>query len=310
MFIQFLGTGAGVPSKTRNVSSVALKMLDERNEIWLFDCGEATQHTILETTIRPGKVSKIFITHLHGDHIFGLPGFLSSRAFQGGDEKLTIFGPKGIKEFVITSLKISGSHLKYPLKFVELDESGIAYEDDKIKVLYTTLKHGIQSYGYRIIESDYPGELLIEQLKQFNIPNGPLLGKLKRGEIITLDNGTVIDGKKFIGASKKGREIVLLGDTRFNKEHIHFCKNADVLIHEATYEKLEEKKAYQHFHSTSAQAAFIAQQANVKQLFLTHISSRYIGDQVKLLKKEACEIFKNTIIAKDLLEVEVKFNKE
>lgn len=307
MFIQFLGTGAGVPSKSRNVSSIALKMLDERNEIWLFDCGEATQHTILETAIRPGKVNKIFITHLHGDHIFGLPGFLSSRAFQGGEEKLTIFGPKGIKEFVQTSLRVSQSHLKYLIEFVELDNEGVAYEDSKIKVLYTTLKHGIQSYGYRVIESDYPGELLVEQLKTYNIPNGPIFGKLKRGEIVTLDSGIILDGKDFIGDHKKGREIVIFGDTRFSKEHIEFCKNADVLIHEATYEKSEDKKAFSHYHATSAQAAYIAQKANVKQLFLTHISSRYIGEQVNLLKKEACEIFENTVIAKDLLEVEVTF---
>lgn len=106
MQIEFLGTGAGSPSKQRNVSSLALRLLEERNAIWLFDCGEATQHQILHTTIRPRKVEKIFITHLHGDHIFGLPGFLSSRSFQGGDEPLTIYGPKGIKDFVQTALKV------------------------------------------------------------------------------------------------------------------------------------------------------------------------------------------------------------
>ena len=111
MKLHFLGTGAGVPSKPRNVSSLMLKLLDESNEMWMFDCGEATQQQILRTTLKPRKVSKIFITHLHGDHVYGLPGFLSSRSFQGGDEKLTIYGPKGIKNYIETSLKITGTTL-------------------------------------------------------------------------------------------------------------------------------------------------------------------------------------------------------
>src|SRR5699024_1377186 len=117
MEITFLGTGAGMPSKERNVSALILNLLQEINELWLFDCGEATQHKILRTTLKPRKISKIFISHLHGDHIFGLPGLLSSRSFLDGDEPVTIFGPVGIKEFVQTSLKVSKSHLTYPLKF-------------------------------------------------------------------------------------------------------------------------------------------------------------------------------------------------
>ena len=115
MQLQFLGTGAGQPSKARNVSSLVLKLLEEINEVWMFDCGEGTQHQILETTIKPRKISKIFITHLHGDHIFGLPGFLSSRSFQANEEQtdLEIFGPKGIKNFVLSSLRVSGSRLPY-----------------------------------------------------------------------------------------------------------------------------------------------------------------------------------------------------
>ncbi|MCT3458923.1 MBL fold metallo-hydrolase, partial [Limosilactobacillus fermentum] len=193
MQIEFLGTGAGSPSKQRNVSSLALRLLEERNAIWLFDCGEATQHQILHTTIRPRKVEKIFITHLHGDHIFGLPGFLSSRSFQGGDEPLTIYGPKGIKDFVQTALKVSESRLSYPLKFVELTGDGEVFKDQTFTVTARRLDHKIASFGYRVEEAAHPGELMVEKVRQAGIPSGPLYGQLKRGEVVTLPDGRTVD---------------------------------------------------------------------------------------------------------------------
>src|SRR5690625_940048 len=129
MELKFLGTGAGVPSKNRNVSSIALSLLQEINSVWLFDCGEATQHQILHTTIKPRKINNIFITHLHGDHIFGLPGFLSSRSFQGGEDLLTIYGPAGLKQFIDTCLNISETHLQYDINIEEISE-GTILEDD------------------------------------------------------------------------------------------------------------------------------------------------------------------------------------
>ena len=130
MEMTFLGTGAGMPSKERNVSAIALHLLQEENHIWLFDCGEATQHQILHTTIKPRKINKIFITHLHGDHIFGLPGLLSSRSFQGGEEKVTVHGPEGIKQYIETSLEISKTHLNYPLEIHEINDGAIIKEDN------------------------------------------------------------------------------------------------------------------------------------------------------------------------------------
>ena len=124
----FLGTGAGVPAKARNVSSIVLQLLEERKTVWMFDCGEATQHQILKTSVKPSKIEKIFITHLHGDHIFGLPGLLSSRSFQGGKDELTVYGPKGIKEYIMTSLAVSCTNLKYELFIEEIDE-GIVFEE-------------------------------------------------------------------------------------------------------------------------------------------------------------------------------------
>src|SRR5690625_2613343 len=135
MQLLFLGTGAGIPSKERNVSSLILDLLQERNSVWMFDCGEATQQQILHTTIKPRKIDKIFITHLHGDHLFGLPGFLSSRSFLGAEnERLTIYGPVGIKQFVETTLQISKTHLTYPVHFQEIKSDATIFENDRFTV--------------------------------------------------------------------------------------------------------------------------------------------------------------------------------
>lgn len=299
MELQFLGTGAGVPAKMRNVSSIALKLLDERNEIWLFDCGEATQQQILNTTIRPGKIKKIFITHLHGDHIFGLPGLLTSRSFQGGEDELIVYGPKGIKRFIDASISVSYSKLGYPLKVVEFEEDGVLFSDQQFRVEAMKLEHGIPSYGFRITESDQIGELKAEELKALGVPFGPVFGRLKRGEVVTLEDGRVIDGKDYVSEDIKGRIVVICGDTRFTPKSITLAQNANVLVHEATYEADKEKTARQHFHSTSKQAATIALEANVQQLYLTHISARYLGHQVSQLEQEARKVFPQTKVVKD-----------
>ena len=299
MELQFLGTGAGVPAKMRNVSSIALKLLDERNEIWLFDCGEATQQQILNTTIRPGKIKKIFITHLHGDHIFGLPGLLTSRSFQGGEDELTVYGPKGIKRFIDASISVSYSKLSYPLKVIEFEEDGILFSDQQFKVEAMKLEHGIPSYGFRITEADQIGELKADELKALGVPFGPVFGRLKRGEVVTLEDGRVIDGKDYVSEDIKGRIVVICGDTRFTPKSITLAQNANVLVHEATYEADKEKTARQHFHSTSKQAATIALEANVQQLYLTHISARYLGHQVSQLEQEARKVFPKTKVVKD-----------
>ena len=299
MELQFLGTGAGVPAKMRNVSSIALKLLDERNEIWLFDCGEATQQQILNTTIRPGKIKKIFITHLHGDHIFGLPGLLTSRSFQGGEDELIVYGPKGIKRFIDASISVSHSKLVYPLKVVEFEEDGVLFSDQQFRVEAMKLEHGIPSYGFRITEADQIGELKAEELRAIGVPFGPVFGRLKRGEVVTLEDGRVIDGKDYVSEDIKGRIVVICGDTRFTPKSITLAQNANVLVHEATYEADKEKTARQHFHSTSKQAATIALEANVQQLYLTHISARYLGHQVSQLEQEARKVFPQTKVVKD-----------
>ncbi len=307
MELEFLGTGAGLPAKQRNATSIALKLLAERNAIWLFDCGEGTQMQILRTTIRPRKIEKIFITHLHGDHIFGLPGLLSSRSFQGGDEPLEIYGPKGIAEFVQTALKISRTRLTYPLHFTEIKADGILFADEQFTVICQKLSHGIDSFGFRVIEKDHKGELQVDKLQALGIKPGPIYGKLKRGEQVTLEDGTSLVGQDFLGKDRKGRIITILGDTRYCQQAIELAKNADVLVHESTYNKSEEKRARSYFHSTTTQAAQVAQLAQVKLLILTHISARYLGKDAIQLENEAKEIFQNVKVAKDFYEVDIPF---
>ena len=308
MELIFLGTGSGVPSKERNVSSLALTLLQEQNSIWLFDCGEATQQQILRTSIKPRKINKIFITHLHGDHLFGLPGLLSSRSFQGGDDLLTIYGPKGIKEYVETSLQISGSHLTYPLEFVELSE-GKLFENDTFEVHCKKLQHGITSYGFRIEEKDKPGELLVKKLTEKGILPGPIYRKIKEQETTILPNGEWITRSDFLGADKKGRTISILGDTRNTENNAEFVSGSDVLVHEATFSQESEQLAEKYFHSTTTQAANLAKHSSVQKLVLTHISSRYQKQDYQELAQEAKSIFPATELAHDFFVVNIPAKK-
>lgn len=304
MDVFFLGTGAGMPAKLRNVTSIALKLLEERGAVWLFDAGEATQHQILHTSIKPRRIEKIFITHLHGDHIYGLPGLLSSRSFQGGDSEVKVYGPKGIKEFLHVGLSISQTYLKYPLTVVEIEE-GIIFEDVQFIVEARLLDHGIPSYGYRIVEKDRPGTLLADKLVEAGVQPGPIFRKIKNGESVTLENGRIIEPHQFLGPEQKGRIVTILGDTRYCENSKLLAKDADLLIHEATFSKGEEKLAADYFHSTTHQAAEIAREAGCKQLCLTHISSRYDRNDWKELVDEAREIFPNTDISEDFKEINI-----
>lgn len=303
MELLFLGTGSGVPAKQRNTQSIALKMLNERNEIWLFDCGEATQHQILKTTLKPRKISKLFITHLHGDHIFGLAGLISSRAFQGGKDALDIYGPKGIKDYILMSLKISQSHVSYPLHFHEFSATeGILFEDEKVVVSYARLSHGIPSYGFRIQEKDQSGTLLVGKLQADGIPSGPLYGKLKDGQTVALADGRVIKGTDYIGENKEGKVVAIMGDTKPTAAIQKLAYKADVLVHEGTFAEEDADIAHDYNHSTVTQAAEAARDAKVGKLYITHISARYVGKDIYQLVESARKVFPNTRIVKDFDE--------
>ena len=310
MQLEFLGTGAGSPSKQRNVASVALRLLEERNAIWLFDVGEATQHQILRTNIRPRKITRIFISHNHGDHIFGLPGLLSSRSFQGQGGPLTIYGPPGIEQFVQTSLKVSRTKVSYPIKYVNLTDDGLIFENKDFAVFTATLDHRVPSFGFRVVEKPRLGELLMDELAKYHVPNGPLLGQLKAGKTVVLSDGTTLNGKDFLGQPRPGRIVTIIYDTRPTPSIGQLAQDADVLVHESTFAGEDSKMAHRYFHSTCLDAAKVAASHNVVELFLTHISARYTVKAGQHLEKQAKKVFKHTHLANDLDSYEIKVRKQ
>lgn len=303
MQLHFLGTGAGMPSKERNTSALALKLLEERGSIWLFDCGEATQHQILHTSIKPRKIDKIFITHLHGDHIFGLPGFLSSRSFLGGEDMLTIYGPKGLQQWLELTFKLSKTHLTYPLQFVEVQQ-GLVFEDAQFSVHAMPLEHVVECYGYRIEQKPLPGELLIEQARKLGVPNGPLLGKLKAGQDIELPDGTIVYSKDVTNPPQPGFILTILGDTKYCQNAIELAQNADVVVHEATFDDSTRELAAKYGHATNREAAQVAHEAKAKNLVLNHISARFLAADLVLFLQAAQQLFPNTTIAHDQKQFE------
>ncbi|MBG3079720.1 ribonuclease Z [Proteus mirabilis] len=299
MELIFLGTNAGVPSKDRNVTSMVLDLQNKQKSMWMFDCGEATQHQILHTRVKLPRLNKIFITHLHGDHIFGLPGLLCSRSMGGTEAGLTVYGPTGIKDFIETSLTLSHSYLTYPINIVEIDAAGFLFEEEGMKVSCEALSHPVPCFGYRLEEENSHGKLDALKLKTENIPTGPWLQELKQGKTITLPDGRVINGQEYIGPEIKGRCIAIFGDTQPTPDALKLANNADVIVHEATFKHEMAEQANSRGHSTTVQAATLAKDANVKKLIITHISSRYLPEDCVELLNECQHIFSHTEIAAD-----------
>lgn len=305
MKLTFLGTSAGSPTAERNVSSIMLDLRQERGRLWLFDCGEATQMQMQKAKFSLAKLEMIFLTHLHGDHLFGLPGVLTTRSLMQNQSPLTLVGPKSIKQFIQTVIDISYSWLTYPLNIIELEQDSLVFEDNKFRVEAKLLAHRVPCFGYRIIEKDLPASLDIDKLKKDNIHIGSFYRDLKEGRTVTLEDGRIIHGKDYLETIRKGKKIAILGDTIPCQASIDLAQDVDLLIHEATQEQALEEKALERGHSTTVHAATIAKQAHARRLIITHISPRYsLNDKTKLVS-EARNIFAPTEIATDFATFEV-----
>ncbi len=307
MQITFLGTSSGVPTRSRNVSSLAVR-LPQRSEVWLFDCGEGTQHQILSSEIKISQISRIFITHLHGDHIFGLMGLLASCGLAGNASRIDIYGPAGLNDYLQACSRYSQTHFSYPIK-VHQSRPGVVYEDDEFIVKCGRLEHRVTAYGYRVEEKDRAGRFNVEKAAALGIPSGPLYGQLKRGETVTLSDGRQISGQELCGPTEPGRKMAYCTDTIFCEGAVQLAQDVDVLIHEATFSHQDAQLAIDRLHSTSTMAAQVALAARVKTLIMTHFSPRYApGNDIQLedLRQEAQAIFPNTEMAYDFWTYEVE----
>ncbi len=306
MRLTFLGTGSATPSRSRNVSSIALQ-LPESGRLWLFDCGEGTQHQFLRSPLRLSQVERIFFTHLHGDHLYGLPGLLASRGMQEITTPVTLYGPAGLEQFVRTALRVSHGGLPYPLR-CEIIHPGAVYGEPELRVECAPMSHRVPAFGYRITEADLPGHFDVERARALGIPEGPLYGRLKRGETLTLPDGRTVNGAELVGPERKGRSVVITGDTVASQDAVELGRGASVLVHEATYMEADAGLAARSMHATAAGAAHVAREAGAETLILSHFSPRYEGEgplTLADLLAEAQAIFPNTLLARDLWTFEL-----
>ncbi|HIP25703.1 MAG TPA: ribonuclease Z [Archaeoglobus profundus] len=299
--ITFLGTAGSVPCVNRNPSAILIQYGGDRI---LFDCGEGTQRQMM--IARTGfNLKGIFITHLHTDHFIGLFGLLETLALNERKEKLNIYVPSPNVKFLHTLFKLLGYYnLSYPVEIVGLEDGNeISFGNYKIVAFKT--EHDVPSLGYALIEKDRPGKFNRAKAEELGIPPGPLYAKLVRGESIEI-NGRIITPDMVVGPPRPGRKIVYTGDTRPCEKIVEIAKDADVLIHDASFTSDLQEWAEKTKHSTAKEAAEIAKKARVRQLILTHISARYSKDVTPLLE-EAKQIFKNVVVAEDLMSIEVRY---
>lgn len=273
----------------------------------LFDCGEATQKQIMQAEISPMKIDDIYITHLHGDHILGLPGIIQSLAFRGRSRPLNIYGPSGIVQLIENIKHFGYCTIGYDIIVHEIEcDECIVYEQEDFKIYAKRMKHTVVDYAYKIEEIRKP-KFLRDKAISLGIKPGPLFGKLQAGESITLDNGTTITPDMVSGPPREGVKLVFSGDTIPTRGMVDFAKDVDVLIHEATFTEDMRSKAEENGHSVAADAAMIAKKANVEQLILTHLSNRFTD--AKPLEDEARKIFENSTYANDFMIVSIENKK-
>jgi len=267
----------------------------------LFDCGEGTQRQMARIKLSPMKVDHIFITHLHGDHFLGLPGMIQSMAFRGRKNPLYIYGPEGMIKTVEQIKNLGYYALSFPIYTYEI-KKGIVLQNDEYMVGCCPTHHSILNLAYSVQEKRSP-KFLREKAIQLGLKPGPDFGKLQKGIPVELD-GVLIKPEQVLGQERRGRKIVYSGDTRPCSEMVEFASHADLLIHESTYESSQETKALENGHSTTTQAAKIAKEAEVSELILTHISTRYRDSDS--LRNEASQIFSKVMMAEDFMTIEVK----
>ena len=299
--IIFLGTSASIPTKLRGLSSVALL---RGSELLLFDAGEGIQRALFASNLGFNRKTKIFITHLHGDHCIGLLGLLQTMSMLHRDKSVFIYGPSHLKPFLDCNINILGINPSFQIHLQEVNEGPIL-EDSEYVIKACRTYHMIESYAYCLEEKDRPGIFYPERVKEFGVPKGRLWSILQKGGSVVIDDRTVTP-LDVLGPPRKGRKIGITGDTRPTSNLETFFKGCDVLIFDSTYGNDHADKAIENQHSTAREAAIVAQKAGAKTLILTHFSARY--DDTAILVAEASEIHTKVKAAEDLMLVDVPYS--
>ncbi len=302
--VTFLGTSAAVPTVERNVSAL---MVQREGELLLFDCGEGTQRQMMRYGSGFG-VEDIFITHYHADHTLGIPGLLRTLGLQGRTAPLRLHGPRGGKQHLGALVAMGLERMKFPIEILEL-APGDVLSHGEYDLVVAEARHRGDCLAYAIVEHERKGRFDPDHARELGIPEGPLWGKIHRGESVTLEDGRVVEPGELVGPTRPGRRVVITGDTSPSETIVELARGADLLIHEATFGEDERDRARETAHSTAREAALAAERSGARRLVLTHLSARYSREAPELLA-EAREVFPATQIARDGLVVEVPYEQD
>jgi ribonuclease Z len=301
--VTFLGTGAACPTVDRNVAALSVQ---REGETILFDCGEGTQRQMMRYGVG-FSFTEVFFTHFHADHMLGITGLLRTMGLQDRSAPVTLYGPPGAQRILGAAMSLGIERNKFPVEVVEI-RAGDRLRRDEYDIVVFETQHRADTVGYALAEHTRLGRFHPERARELGVPEGPLWGRLHKGETVTLDDGRTVSPPDLVGAPRRGRTLVYSGDTRPHLALLEAARGADLLIHEATFGGDEAERAVETGHSTAAEAARVALEAGVRRLVLTHISPRYTRDAPELLA-EARAVFPDTTIARDGLTVEVPFSE-
>ena len=303
--LTILGCNSAIPAHGRFPTSQVLNVSDQ---LYMIDCGEGAQWRLQDTGIKRGKINQIFISHLHGDHIYGLIGLLNSFSLSIREEPITIFSPNGLEEIIRVQLKYTKSELSFPLSFIDLDtaKNQMIFEDKLIEVYTIPLQHRAPTSGFLFREKPLPLNIIASKISEFEIPVEKIK-EIKNGKDFMLADGDIIPNSELTLPPKPSRAFAFCSDTVYNESIIPIIKGVDLLYHEATFLHELKELARETMHSTVKEAATIAQKANVGQLVLGHYSSRY--KDLSPLLEEAQSVFPNTVLGIDGKTISVPFQK-
>jgi ribonuclease Z len=300
--VTFLGTGASIPTIDRNVAALAVQ---REGETILFDCGEGTQRQMMRYGVG-FSFREIFFTHYHADHLLGVTGLLRTMGLQDRTSPVTLFGPRGAQRILGAAISLGIERNKFPVELQEV-RPGDRLPRDQYDILVFETEHRADTLGFALVEHPRLGRFNPDRARALGIPEGPLWGRLHKGETVTLEDGRSFGPADLVGPPRQGRRLVYTGDTRPHLAVIEASQEADLLIHEATFGGDELARAKETGHSTAAEAARVALEAKVRRLALTHISSRYNRDASELLA-EAKAVFPETVIARDGMTIDVPYS--